>query len=59
MLHNDGEVLVATEVNSARLLDQPQGGLASGLWPAIAVEVGEQPVARIAVEMHRTAEGGL
>ena len=59
MLYDDGEVLVAAEMHGAGLPDQPQRGIATRLWPAVAVEVGEQPLVGLIVHVHRAAEGGL
>lgn len=59
MLHDNGEVLITAEMHSTSLFDQPQRLLAAGLGPAVAVEVGEQPVARIAMQVDRATEGGL
>ena len=59
VLHDDGEVLVAAEMDSPSPLDEPEGGVAARLRPAVAVEVGEQPLIGLAVHVHRAAEGGL
>jgi hypothetical protein len=53
------EVLVATEVDGMRLADFAERGIAAGLRPTVAVEVGEQAVVAVAMDVDRTGEGGL
>ena len=59
VLHDDRQVLIAAEVRGLRRLQNPQGGVAARLRPAVAVQVGEQPVVPGAVEVHRAAESRL
>jgi hypothetical protein len=59
MPDHDGEVLVATEMRRPRVREDAERLVAARLRPAVAVEIGEEPVVGLAMQMHGAAEGCL
>ena len=57
VLHDHREVLIAAKVGRVGGLQEPQSRIAAALRPAVAVEVGEQPVVGAAVQVDGAAEG--
>lgn len=59
VLDERGDVLVASDVDGAGLLDEFERLVTAGLGPTVRIKVGMEAVAAFAVEMRAAAEAGL
>ena len=57
MFHNDGKMLIAAQMRSPRATHFQERTFASGLWPAIAVEIGKQATIAASVHVDGSTEG--
>jgi hypothetical protein len=56
VLHQDGQVLVAAEMNRPGAANFLERAVAAGLRPAVAIEIRQQPRIALAVHVDRAAE---